>query len=113
MPAALPCPRPPFIHGGGFRIQLAAASLSGTRRSFYHGTTALSFDMQTMSMRALPHSPHRQWSCTSETSRVARVDQRLEVGVALTLAGPAGEVHPDILGGSVLRGVGRLMRRGI
>jgi hypothetical protein len=57
--------------------------------------------MQTMSIRALPHSPRRQRSSTSARHR-AGIDECLEVGIALALAGPAGEENADVFGALVV-----------
>jgi hypothetical protein len=66
------------------------------RRSLHHGTTALSFDLQTMLMRALPHSAQRQREFDPRHVASTSIDERLEVGVAAPLAGPTGEVHADV-----------------
>jgi hypothetical protein len=72
-------------------LRAQPVATGGKSRSFYHGTTALSFDMQTMSMRAL-------WQLDQWHIAAAGIDERLKVRVALTLAGPAGEMHADVGG---------------
>jgi hypothetical protein len=59
-------------------------------------TTAwLPFDMHTMSMRALPHPPAQ---LDQRDIAAPRLHEPLQVGVAPTLAGSAGEQDADVLG---------------
>jgi hypothetical protein len=60
----------------------------------YHGTTALSFDMQTMSIRALWHSPHCQRRRVSGASPrpFGQAPAAMPRSAAHALAGAAPEV---------------------